>query len=166
MTSRKRSVRYTSAKVRKALFDMVDVEGLEVLDLFSGSGLLAIEALSRGAKHATCVEKDVEMLKVIRKNVERLCLTQKVQLIPKDVRLAIPLLHRSRQKYDIIFLDPPYRGRYVEMTTELLCRYPVYAEGAIFVFEYSKGMVYAFQGFETISRKVYGGTVVEILRRR
>jgi 16S rRNA (guanine(966)-N(2))-methyltransferase RsmD len=166
LTASKRSVRYTSARVREAIFDMVEVEDLEVLDLFSGSGLLAFEALSRGARHATCVEKDPEMVKLIKRNVERLDMGDRISLIPRDVRVAVPMLHKSSRRYDIIFLDPPYGGPHMEMAVRLLLKYPLDKEQAIFVFEYSKGMVYAFADFETVSRKVYGGTVVDVLRRR
>lgn len=166
LTSKKKGVRYTSSKVRKAIFDMVEVEGLQVLDLFAGSGIFAFEALSRGAKSATCVEKDREMAEIIKENCKRLSLQKDLMILREDVRKAIPKLYKLSRRYDIIFLDPPYKEGYVEKVLQVLERYPLFDEGTIFIFEHSSKILYSFSGFESFSRKRYGGTLIEIMKRR
>lgn len=102
------STRPTSDRVREALFSILgDVGGVRVLDLFAGSGALAIEALSRGAASATLVDSSPAAVRVIERNLRALGLTA-------DVRRtrALDYLRAARwaaRQYDLVFLDPPYR---------------------------------------------------------
>jgi 16S rRNA (guanine966-N2)-methyltransferase len=98
-------VRPTSDRVREAVFSALgDVEGLTVLDLFCGTGALAIEALSRGAARATLVDRDT---RAALGNVHALGLTDRAELIKADV---VPWVGRSQGgDRDLIFCDPPYR---------------------------------------------------------
>ena len=100
--------RPTSDRVKEALFSILgDVEGLAVLDLFAGSGALAIEALSRGALSATLVESSPAAIGVIRRNLESVKLTAEVRRAR-----ALDFLEAARpgaRQYDLVFLDPPYR---------------------------------------------------------
>jgi 16S rRNA (guanine966-N2)-methyltransferase len=100
--------RPTSDRVKESLFSILgDLEGLEVLDLFAGSGALAIEALSRGALSATLVESSPSAIGVIRRNLESLKLTAEVRR-----GRALDFLESARpgaRQYDLVFLDPPYR---------------------------------------------------------
>lgn len=104
-------VRPTPDRVREALFSILqsrvgNFSGLKVLDLFSGSGALAIEALSRGADSACIVENARASEKIIRENLERCRLTDKALVIIRDAFLA--LRHFDQESFDLIFLDPPY----------------------------------------------------------
>jgi 16S rRNA (guanine966-N2)-methyltransferase len=105
---RGRDVRPTSDRVREALFSILgSVEGLTVLDLFAGSGALAIEALSRGAAEATLVEVSGAAIATIRANLSRLELSAVVRRGD-----ALMFLERARARgpqYDLVFVDPPYR---------------------------------------------------------
>ena len=97
--------RPTSDRVRESLFSMLgDVEGDRVLDVFAGSGALAIEALSRGAASAVLVEQDRRVVDVIRANLE--------PLEDADARVvqaeALAWLRRAEGDFDLVFLDPPY----------------------------------------------------------
>jgi 16S rRNA (guanine966-N2)-methyltransferase len=97
-------VRPTPARVREAIFSTVgDVSEARVLDLFCGTGALAVEALSRGAAHATLVDRDT---RVALGNVEMLGLRERTELISADVPRW---LARATGEFDLIFLDPPYR---------------------------------------------------------
>ena len=99
------SVRPTSDRVREALFSILgDIEGLRVLDLFAGSGAVAIEALSRGAASATLVEDDRRAIAAIRANLEQLD-HPAAEVVRAD---AIAWLGGRRGPYDLVFLDPPY----------------------------------------------------------
>ena len=99
------SVRPTSDRVREALFSILgDISGLRVLDLFAGSGAVAIEALSRGAASATLVENDRAALDAIRANLAPLR-----DAVADVVRAdAVVWLGGKRGPYDLVFLDPPY----------------------------------------------------------
>ena len=102
------STRPTSDRVRESLFSILgDVSGLDVLDLFAGSGALAIEALSRGADSATLVDSSRAAVAVIRRNLSSLGLTAEVR-----GNSALDFLQTARsgaRQYDLVFLDPPYR---------------------------------------------------------
>jgi 16S rRNA (guanine966-N2)-methyltransferase len=97
-------VRPTPARVREAIFSALgDVTEARVLDLYCGTGALAVEALSRGAAHATLVDHDT---RVALGNVEMLGLRERTELISADVP---SWLGRATGEFDLIFLDPPYR---------------------------------------------------------
>jgi 16S rRNA (guanine966-N2)-methyltransferase len=102
-------VRPTSDRVREAIFSALgDVEGARVLDLYCGTGALAIEALSRGAEHAVLVDRDT---RAALGNVERLGLGERVELARGDVGrwLANVAAEPDPPLYDLVFVDAPYR---------------------------------------------------------
>lgn len=103
-------VRPTSSRVRGAIFDRIqqEVQGARVLDLFAGTGANSIEALSRGAAHATLVEKMPAMQEFLAKQMQQLDLGDRSQLIRGDVRKVIESPHRLSSPYDLVFCDPPY----------------------------------------------------------
>jgi 16S rRNA (guanine966-N2)-methyltransferase len=102
---RKADVRPTSDRVREALFSILAgrVEGATVLDLFAGTGALSIEALSRGAAHATLVDDNTSLA---QRNIDALELADRSRLVRSDVER---FLARERKRFDLIFCDPPYR---------------------------------------------------------
>ena len=85
-----------------------------VLDLFGGSGALSLEALSRGAKHAWICEKSFDALKIIKANVANLKEDRNVTIYNTDYQVALKRIVQEGVKFDIIFLDPPYRMNIVE----------------------------------------------------
>jgi 16S rRNA (guanine966-N2)-methyltransferase len=134
VTAPGRATRPTSDRVREALFSiLVSVEGARVLDLFAGSGALAIEALSRGAASATLVDSSRTAVAAIRRNLASVGLEAEVR-----AQEAFAFLRAARiapRQYDLVFLDPPYRhasalGR--DLSTALA---PVLAPGARVVAE-------------------------------
>ena len=97
-------VRPTSDRVREAIFSALgDIEGDRVLDLYCGTGALAIEALSRGASSATLVDRDI---RAALGNVRNLKLHDRVDLVKADV---IPWLRKQGPGFDLIFVDAPYK---------------------------------------------------------
>lgn len=100
-------IRPTSDKVREALFDMLAayIDGARVLDLYSGTGALGIEALSRGAASADLVEGDRRAQALIRENLASTGLREQAHVWPMKVDAALPLLGGQ---YDVILADPPY----------------------------------------------------------
>jgi len=96
-----------SEKMRGAIFGVLgDIRGLTVLDAFAGTGALAIESISRGAKSAVCIDVDKKAHGVIKKNVELLAVEDKI-LVVRAYFNAWSTRHRSKQ-FDIVFADPPY----------------------------------------------------------
>ena len=103
------SVRPATDRVRQTIFDMltnrIDFDGSRVLDLFAGSGSLGIEALSRGAAHATFVEHAHEAAEFIELNLRTLRCTEASEVLETD---AMAFIRPGNGAYDIIFADPPY----------------------------------------------------------
>lgn len=101
-------VRPTTEKVKEALFSIIqfEIEGRRVLDLFAGSGQLGIEALSRGAKNAVFVDSSKKSVEVVKKNLESTGFEKSAVVLNTD---SISFLRTRAEKYDIVFLDPPYR---------------------------------------------------------
>jgi 16S rRNA (guanine966-N2)-methyltransferase len=102
--------RPTADRVREALFSILfDVEGLTVLDLFAGTGAIGIEALSRGASHATFVEHDEAALRALEKNIASLQIPRARYAVMADrVEHAMATLSKRSAKLDLIYADPPY----------------------------------------------------------
>lgn len=104
-----RSTRPTSDKVKEALFDLLQLgwSGCLVLDLFAGSGALGIEALSRGARLAVFVEKDLVALRFLRANLERCSMLDRARVVKAD---AIKFVQRGSWgvRFDVVLADPPY----------------------------------------------------------
>jgi len=158
--------RYTSSKVREALFNMLgSVEGLSILDLFAGSGSFSIEALSRGAAAATLVEANRKMSDLIGKNLARTDLDKYCQVLHMDVRYAVPLLFVRNCVYDVIFMDPPYEMGYVTQTMALLEKHPLRNSDTVTIAEYSRreGDSFSrFEGLEGAKTRRYGDTIISL----
>ena len=99
-------VRPTQAKVRKSIFDILGpLDGMRVLDLYSGVGSLGIESLSRGACHLTAVENNPKVFKILLNNINAVCSEADTKLHRMDVG---KFLNINNHKFDIIFADSPY----------------------------------------------------------
>jgi len=130
------SVRPTTDRVREAVFAILGdgVEGTVVLDLFAGTGAMAIESLSRGASGAVLVESSPAALGALRANLAALEAEGAVCL-PLDYREAIRRLSAKGRTFDLVFLDPPYGKGLVGRAAGLLSRSGILAPGAVVVME-------------------------------
>jgi 16S rRNA (guanine966-N2)-methyltransferase len=159
--------RYTAAKVREALFNLVGpAEDLTMLDLFAGSGSVSIEALSRGARSVTLVEQDRTVFRVMEKNLHDLLLFSRVHTFNMDARRAIPFLHERHYTYDMIFLDPPYGAGLLGESMGLLSQYPLDGPETVFILEHWKRDCLSsgqLAGFAKTSEKRYGDTLITLL---
>lgn len=155
-----RATRPTSDRVREALFSILgDVSGLRVLDLFAGSGALGIEAVSRGAAHATLVDSSRAAVAAITSNLQRL----KIDAAVHRGNALVFLEHAagSKRQYDLVFLDPPYRDAGSlsgSLTTALV---PVLAPEARVVAESDRREALAL-GLELLDERRYGDTLIQI----
>jgi 16S rRNA (guanine966-N2)-methyltransferase len=148
-------VRPTSDRVREAIFSSLgDVSGAKVLDLYCGTGALGIEALSRGAAHATLVDRDT---RPALGNVEMLGLRERVDLVRAD---AASWLEGSGGGFDLVFLDAPYRlaDRVGPEIDSHLAR--LLADGARVVVESAARKPLRLESLEPQRERRYGGTQV------
>lgn len=120
--------RPTTDRIKETLFNMLNpyIAGSLFLDLFSGSGAIAIEALSRGAKKAYLVETNKKAVACIRENLNHTRLAEQAEVMTMDVLSAIRMLNGRQMVFDYIYMDPPYRrGLEREVLTELAHSYIV-----------------------------------------
>ena len=114
------NTRPTTDRVKEALFSIIEsthhLTGSAVLDLYAGSGALAIEALSRGAGQATLIEKSRPTLAILRKNLQHARCHERATIICQDVLSALEQLARKAQRFDLILCDPPYAAGLYERT--------------------------------------------------
>ncbi len=125
-------IRPTAAKVKGAIFNSIqfDIEGRNILDMFAGAGQLGIEALSRGAAKAVFVDLSREAIKVINDNLEHCKLKDNASVFNGD---GLSYIKTTREKFDIIFIDPPYRNGLAQKALSLAVN--VINDGGIIVCE-------------------------------
>ena len=125
--------RPTTGKGKEDLFSVIqfDIEGRRVLDLFAGTGQLGIEALSRGAESAVFIERRRDALQVIRENLEACGMTDKARVVNGDAMSYL----KSGEKFDLIFLDPPYASGLLEQALEEIVRFDICRRHGIIVAE-------------------------------
>lgn len=159
--------RPTQDYVRESLFNIIrnDVRDARVLDLFAGTGALSLEAVSRGAALAIMVDKDHAAQACIRQNMEKTRLGDRCRLIGRDYLGAIDQLAREDAKFDLVFLDPPYR---MEDTGEMAIRLMnsgLLAEHFLLVIEHRRGKGPMLdERFAAFDLRRYGDTEITFAR--
>lgn len=131
--------RPTTDRIKETLFNMLQqkLSGSVFLDLFSGSGAIGIEALSRGADHSYFVENNREAIACIQFNLEHTKLKDKATILSMEVIQALRELEHKGIKFDIIFMDPPYRNEYEKQVLEFLENSTLIYEDTLILFEAS-----------------------------
>ncbi len=134
-------IRPTSSLLKKRIFDMLagEIEGSLFLDICAGTGLVGIEALSRGAAHCTFIESSFSTVKELSKNLERLHIENRAKVFCMDARLALKKLAKEKATFDFIYLDPPYPLK--ELSLELLTfldTHPLLTKKGLLFFEEGK----------------------------
>ncbi|SBW09461.1 Methyltransferase [uncultured delta proteobacterium] len=156
------------SKVRGAIFSMLEARGViwpeaRVLDLFAGSGSLGLEALSRGASYACFVELDKKAANIIRDNAERFGLDGSRYAIRQQEARTF-LATRDMDPFDVIFIDPPYRGNFLSSSMTAVLRKHWLREGGIINAEVERGIDLDpdadFPPLECIADREYGQTRV------
>ena len=148
--------RPTASVVREALFSKIQfgLEGATFLDLFAGSGSVGIEALSRGAKKVVFVEKDRRNFEIIKSNLENCKIDKEnYELIFSDY---ISALGRMVEKFDFVYLDPPYKSEYYARAMALLLENDLLNDDAIIICEHESKSEIVAESYETLAQKRYG----------
>ncbi len=162
------TARPTADRTREALFSilMPVLSGARVLDLFAGSGALGAEALSRGASSCVFVELDPDNAAALRASLRRFGLSEEeASVVCADFRDVVPCLELEDRRFDLIFLDPPYRaGLYTEAAE---CALRLLTENGMIVIEHERGEPEPELPSELkrTDRRNYGKNVIDLLKR-
>lgn len=156
-------IRPTSDKVKEAIFSMItaNIADAVVIDLFSGTGNLGLEALSRGAKRCYFVDKSRDSMNIILQNIAYCKQVEKAVTIVGDFEKAI---RKIPEKADIIFLDPPYKAGLLNNCFSYVSELSLLSKGGVIVAEHDAGELLpdmAF-GYTKIKEKRYGNIAVSI----
>ncbi len=157
--------RPTASKVREALFSIIstDVYKSNFLDLFAGTGLIGIEAFSRGSIKVVSIEKDVNSFKILKKNLLNLNIESNFEIYKTDAEIY---LKRSKECFDIIYIDPPYKSDNYQKIFKILEDNPnlIKDEGKIIV-EYGTKIPLPSFNFNLIKSYKYGDTSLNIYNK-
>ena len=160
------ATRPTSDRVKEALFSIIQFElpAAKVLDLFGGTGQLGIEALSRGAVKASFVDEQEKACKLIRENLKRTKLESQAHVIRSDY---MSYLKNCNEKFDIIFLDPPYAEVFLENSLKMITEIDILQSGGIIVAErpLGKELPWEYPGYLRSKDYKYGKTLLTIYRK-
>ena len=159
------NTRPTTDKIKENLFNMLSCTNAYTLDLFGGTGGLSIEALSRGAKHATIIDGSSAAIKVIHSNIEKCRIGKdEAAVFRNDYKRALKILGKKSQKFDIIFLDPPYDKGLIDKSLEEIIDNEVCFENCLIICEKSntEQITYTNKNLEIIKEKSYGITDIII----
>ena len=158
--------RPTTDKVKESIFNIIqfDIEGRNVLDLFGGSGQLSAEALSRGAARATVVDLNPAAVKVIKENMGLCGFSDRARVLGSDARA---FLAGSREKFDLVFLDPPYASTLLEEALETIAAIDIVSENGIIVCESAldKALPELPQPYEKGREYRYGKIKITVYRK-
>lgn len=151
--------RPTTDRIKETLFNMISPGLFDscFLDLFSGSGGIGIEALSRGAKEAVFVEKNPRAIACIRENLLHTKLSDRAVLMQKDGISALRLME-GEKKFDYIFMDPPYHKELEKQVLEYLAESTLLHEDTVIIVEASKETDFSYlekSGFLLQKEKIY-----------
>ena len=160
------NTRPTSAKVKEAIFSMLSpymVDGI-ALDLFAGTGSLGIEAVSRGYQQAYLVDKAYKAINTIKENVEKTREEDSFVVIKSSATEALKKFEDEKVKFDLVFLDPPYRMKITEQIISDMVDNGLLNDGAVIVDETDYDIDLELEQIELIKEKRYKDTKVAMYR--
>lgn len=161
-------VRPTSSKIRQAFFNIISnrIGDARFVDVCAGSGLMGMEALSRGAASLIAIEENRKFAQAIEKTGEKLGFKERAEVICGDVRKVLPLLNPGEA--DVIFADPPYKSQLAEPIVRLVDKNQLLAEDGILVVEHAVALPppESTDGLEMFDTRKYGQTAVSFYRAK
>lgn len=160
--------RPTAERVKEALFSMInfDLEGARVLDLFGGSGQLALEALSRGASYALIADADKNAIGVIRENVAKTKFEDQAKVVSSDYKRLIDTMRTGDGgRFDIVFLDPPYASGFIPDALRRLVAADLLSDKALIICETDSDKPVTYDGFAQKRFARYGRVYITLLEK-
>ncbi|AWP30840.1 16S rRNA (guanine(966)-N(2))-methyltransferase RsmD [Paenibacillus glucanolyticus] len=162
------STRPTTDKVKESIFSMIGpyFEGGTALDLFAGTGGLGIEALSRGIDRAVFIDVEPKSISTIKDNLKAARLEERAEIYRNDAARALKALEKRSFKFDLVFLDPPYRFKNGDELMVDMAERSLLQDLAVVVLEYESSYNYPekFGDFCCLRTVKYGETAISIYR--
>ncbi|PPR35518.1 MAG: Ribosomal RNA small subunit methyltransferase D [Alphaproteobacteria bacterium MarineAlpha6_Bin3] len=169
------NIRPTTDKTRESIFNIIisylkineesnllPFKKFNVLDIFAGTGALGFESISRGAENVTFIEKSKENLNILYKNINLLKVNEKVKIIKRSIRKV----KKIDGKFDLIFIDPPYRMNIIQKKTlKKIIEFKILKKKTLIVLEHSrKKKIVIPKDFEVIKEKNYGNSSLTLIK--
>ncbi|MGN0973120.1 MAG: 16S rRNA (guanine(966)-N(2))-methyltransferase RsmD [Bacilli bacterium] len=161
--------RPTMDRVKESLFSMIQnyIDNAVVLDLFAGSGSLAIEAISNGASYAYLVDNNIKCIQAITKNINNFNIESKTNIIKDDYGNALNLFKNKNIKFDIIFLDPPYKNKDIPNIITYIMKNGLLSQKGIIICEISDiNLIREYNELELIKNKKYADKYIIIYKNK
>jgi 16S rRNA (guanine(966)-N(2))-methyltransferase RsmD len=164
-------VRPTADRVKESLFNIIGSKIVDaaVLDLFAGSGNLGLESWSRGARLVQFVDNSRVSLRLTESNIQKCRAEAECKVLKHDAEAAVDLLYKQGQRFDLVFVDPPYNKGWVQKILVKLEKNPILAESGWLVAEHSMHddiAIAVSDGYEIFRRQQYGETVLTFIRHK
>lgn len=161
--------RPTLANIKESLFSIIApyVADSNFLDLFSGTGNIALEALSRGSKRAVMIEKDPEALRIIIENINSLGFENRCRAYKNDVVRAVQILGKKNEKFDIIFMDPPYKQELCREVMKAIRKADILSDDGIIICEHHlfEDLNEDVEGYKFQDRRTYGKKAISFFTK-
>lgn len=162
--------RPTADRVKEAVFSSIDdrLYGSRFLDVFSGTGNIALEAVSRGAEEAVLLEKDTDALRIIQDNVTACRQDARCIIMRGDSFASMNTLYRQGKQFDIIYVDPPYQGGLYEEVLKNIADKNLLTQDGIILLECAKNTSLSMENsiFFIYKEKTYGDTCVLYVKKK
>lgn len=160
------STRPTTDLVKGAIFNIIGnkIVNSNFLDLFSGTGAIGIEALSRGSKQVFFADSNKGSINLIKKNLSLIKVDNFI-IMQKDCFETLKTLYNQNQQFDLIFLDPPYSTDYAEKCIKLIFKFDLLNENGWVLWEHDQSKLEVTEKFDKIKTKKYGKKYVSILSK-
>lgn len=160
--------RPTADRVKEAVFSSIDgyLYGCRFLDVFGGTGSIALEAVSRGAAEAVILEKDSDALKVIQDNIAGCGQQEKCQVLRGDSIASLDMLSRRKKQFDLIYIDPPYQAGLYDTVLQQIASKRLLEKDGMILLECAKNTSISIENsiFCIYKEKYYGDTRVVYLK--
>ena len=155
--------RPTMDRVKESLFGMIQdyISDSSCLDLFAGSGSLGIEALSCGAKECYFVDNNINIINILKKNINTI---ENAFIIKKDFKNALKEFSNQNKTFDVIFLDPPYKLNLINTAINIILENNLLKDNGIIICEYETEE-FDIKSFKLLKEKKYGLKKIKIITR-
>lgn len=160
--------RPTMDRVKESIFGSIQnyVKDSVVLDLFAGSGNLGIEAISNGSKYCYFIDNNKEVISVLRDNINSFKISDKCNILFNDYKRVLDNFKDNNIKFDIIFVDPPYKYAIIEEVINTISKYNLLNNNGILVLEFQLDKIKDnYLGLELLKKKKYNDKFVYIFKK-